>query len=308
MSVPKHLILTAVLSLMTALPTAYGSLALPATSAEFRHYWFDQGAEISRYTLDQSRYGEIHSGHAVLIFVTEHFNPVRQVKAEDPGIPEAIPALKLNMTRKFLTGIYPYSIMTSVFSPLAGNPLPPKISFTSQEWCGHVFVQFNLEAKQYRVQQRSYFEAEGDRDFTLPAVPSEDGLWTQIRRQPDQLPTGRLDIIPAALYARLTHSSLSPQRVMAQLAEAADRGLEGQPLMVYTVRFIKSGRVLKIRYGAEFPHRIEGWEDTYTVSAHFGGRRLTTTARRTGTLMLDYWNRHTPDDRHWRDKLGLDAR
>ena len=308
MSVPRHLIATAALILMTALPAAHSSLSLPAPSPDFQRYWYDQGAEISRYSLDQSRYGEIHSGHAVLIFVTENFNPVRQVKAEEPGTPEAIPDLKLNMTRKFLTGIYPYSIMTSVFSPLAGNPLPPKISFTSQEWCGQVFVQLNLEAKQYRVQQRSYFEAEGDRDFTLPAVLSEDGLWTQIRLQPERLPTGRLDIIPAALYARLTHTPLSPQRATAQLAKAPDRGLEGQPLMVYTVRFMESGRVLKIRYGTKFPHRIEGWEDSYTVAAHFGGRKLTTTARRTDTLMIDYWNRHTPDDRHWRDKLGLDAR
>ncbi|MDJ0784533.1 MAG: hypothetical protein QNJ22_21400 [Desulfosarcinaceae bacterium] len=290
---------------LTALVVPRGTAAVPASSPEFRAYWYDQGAEISRYRLDQSRYGEIHSGHAVLIFVTESFNPIRQVKADDPGAPDAVPALKLNMTRKFLTGVYPYSIMTSVFTPLAGSRLPPKISFSIQEWCGHVFMQLNLDAERYRVQQRSYFESESDRDFTLPAVISEDGLWTQIRLRPEQLPTGAFSLIPAPLYARLTHTPLTQQAVTAQRSRSTDRGLEGQSLMLYTLRFTKSGRVLKIRYGADFPHRIEGWEDTYRVAAYFGGQELTTTARRTHTLMIDYWNRHQPEDRHWRTRLGL---
>lgn len=274
-------------------------------SAEFRTYWYDQGAEISRYELAQSRYGEIHSGHAVLVFVTEALNPIRQVKADDPQAPGAIPVLKLNMTRKFLTGIYPYSIMTSVFAPLHSSDLPPKISFSSQEWCGHVFVQLNLKLDSYMVQQHSYFEKETDRDYRLPAAISEDGLWTQIRLAPDQLRTGDFHLIPGTLYARLSHTDLNRQRVTAQLSPTEGRSLDGQPLMAYSLHFAKSGRVLRIRYEADFPHRIEGWEDTYRVAAYFGGRELTTTARRTHTMMIDYWNRHNPEDRELRAKLGL---
>jgi hypothetical protein len=292
------------LVLMALLIPGNSELATLSTP-EFRAYWYDQGAEISRYALDQSRYGKLHKGDAVLVFVTEKFNPIHQVKADHPNDAGAVPALKLNMTRNFLTGIYPYSIMTSVFTLLDGSPLPPKISFTSQEWCGHVFLQLNLDDQQYRVQQRSYFEAETDRDYALPALLSEDGLWTQLRLQPDRLPTGDFDIIPASLYARLTHTPLARQRVSADRSRIAGRSLDGRPLMAYTLRFENSARVLRIRYEADFPHRIEGWEDTYRVAAHFGSRELTTTARRTHTLMIDYWNRHHPKDRHWRAKLGL---
>ena len=41
------------------------------TREQFQDYWYNHGAEISRYSLKQMRYGEIHDGDAVLVFVTE---------------------------------------------------------------------------------------------------------------------------------------------------------------------------------------------------------------------------------------------
>ena len=51
----------------------------------FKKYWFAGDAEISSFTLTQSRYGELRSGDAVLIYVTEDFLPNIQVKANNPG-------------------------------------------------------------------------------------------------------------------------------------------------------------------------------------------------------------------------------
>ena len=42
-------------------------------SEQFKAHWFDGYAEISSYSIDQSRYGEIREGNAVLIYVTEDF-------------------------------------------------------------------------------------------------------------------------------------------------------------------------------------------------------------------------------------------
>lgn len=39
-------------------------------TSEFKTYWFDGTAEISSFKLNQSRYGEVRSGEAVLIFPT----------------------------------------------------------------------------------------------------------------------------------------------------------------------------------------------------------------------------------------------
>ena len=77
----------------------------------FGRYWYQGKAELTRYELRQARYGEIHSGEAVLIFVTEPFLPDRQVKLERADPSKGVTVLKLNAVRKFFTGIYPYSLM-----------------------------------------------------------------------------------------------------------------------------------------------------------------------------------------------------
>ena len=52
----------------------------------------------------------------VLIFVTEDFSASKQVKLDRPEkVPsDAVKVLKLNATRKFNTGIYPYSILSII--------------------------------------------------------------------------------------------------------------------------------------------------------------------------------------------------
>ena len=40
------------------------------TVDQFNDYWYAGDAELTRYALQQVRYGEVHEGDAVLIFVT----------------------------------------------------------------------------------------------------------------------------------------------------------------------------------------------------------------------------------------------
>ena len=79
-------------------------------SQAFKDYWYQGKAEITSYKLEQARYGEMRDGNAVLIYVTEDFLPEVQVKADRQNA-KNIPVLKLNSTKNFNTGIYPYSIM-----------------------------------------------------------------------------------------------------------------------------------------------------------------------------------------------------
>ena len=113
---------------------------------KFNDYWYAGKAEITSYKLSQVRYGEVHTGTAVNIFVTEDFLPEKQVKADYKNNSN-VPVLKLNSTKKFTTGIYPYSLMTSTFSPIDVNQQAIKISFSAQEWCGNTFVQLNKKDK-----------------------------------------------------------------------------------------------------------------------------------------------------------------
>jgi len=293
----------------TAVGAQQGIPLTNPTPAQFNAYWYPNGAEISRFSLSQARYGEIHRGDAVFVFVTESLNPRIQVKAARPDAAD-IPVLKLNAVRTFFTGIYPYSVMTSVFSPVEfqNHPLPLKITFSGQEWCGHVWTQMNLKDTHYQVQSYSYFETEADRQTLIEAAISEDALWNRIRIAPATLPQGRFQIIPGALYSRFRHSRIVPRAAEADLEITRKKSLEGLRLTVYRVRMPQDDRQLSIYFETEFPHRIQGWEDTYPDGRHAGARRLTTRADRTHTLMTDYWNKNRNVDRSLLDKLGIKPR
>jgi hypothetical protein len=276
---------------------------------EFRDYWYSRGAEISRFSLEQVRYGEIHQGDAILVFVTEEMNPTIQIKA-DRSRPGNIPVLKLNAVRKFFTGIYPYSILTSVFSPLdvKNFPLPLKISSSAQEWCGHAYTQLNLMDDQYRIRVHSYFEKEGDQDFKIKSYVPEDAIWNLIRIAPGTLPLGEFFLIPGTVHARLAHRPLEPRKAVATLAEGVGKSLEHVPLVRYEVNVSAEQRILRIFFEKKFPYRIQKWEETYRSMAATGENLLTTRAIRSHTIMDPYWQHHRNKDRVMLKKLGLNAR
>ena len=259
-------------------------------SNEFKEYWFDGTADISSYHLEQVRYGQIRDGHAVLIFVTEPFSPSRQVKIDDPS-GEGINVLKLNFIRKFTTGIYPYSIMMSTFSPLKyyGKSGMIKETFTSQEWCGQVFTQINQREEGFVLNSYSYFEKEGDVVKVLPQVFTEDEIWSRIKLNPRELPVGQLNILPGVMASRLKHFPLEPGYATANLKDL-------DSLYVYSVEF-DNERMLEITFRQDFPYSIEGWVEK-------DGEQQTT-ARRMKTLKLPYWQLNSNRDQIWRDSLDL---
>ena len=263
-------------------------------SPEFQDYWFAGLAELDRYELSQSRYGEVVPGDAVMIFVTEDFLPDKQVKADssDRAATGAVPVLKVNFTKKFNTGIYPYSVMTSSFLPLDPGDPPRvlKVTASVQEWCGHVFSQMNLRKGRYQVRSFSYFESEGDREETVDAVMAEDGVWGLIRLDPGRLPAGKFKMIPGAEYRRLKHRPTEAVPVEAELNRPEDG------LWTYRLYYPGSERILEIDFQPSFPHIIEGWREI---------DGLTTTAVRTHTLRDAYWQHHSADDLPLREKLGL---
>lgn len=273
-----------------------------AAGDQFGRYWYQGKAELTRYELNQARYGEMHKGEAMLIFVTEPFLPDRQVKLERGDPSKGVTVLKLNSVRKFFTGIYPYSLMTSTFTPVSlaakGNRTL-KVASSSQEWCGQTFTQLNLRGGRYEGALRSYFEDEGDRGFGFEAAWLEDELWTRIRLAPETLPVGRVEVVPGLQYARLWHKDVRPEKAEATL------GSEGRE-KVYTLDYSAIPRKLAIRFEAAFPYRIVSWEETQP-GGFDGSPLLTTKAVATRSLMLDYWKRHDNADAHFRKELGVTA-
>lgn len=270
-------------------------------SDDFGDYWYQGEAELTSYDLQQARYGEVHDGSAVLIFVTEPFSKSKQVKVDDASAAgdDAATVLKLNLTKTFNTGIYPYSMMSSVFTPVDRQALPRTLKVTTsvQEWCGHVFMQLNRTQDGYRTQRFSYFESEGDGAGTLPDALLEDEVWTAIRLNPDDLPTGTVQMVPGTQYLRLGHVETRPYEAQATLKRASDS------LRTYTLTYPALDRSLSIRFQADFPYEIEGWTETHPSGFGPDARALTTEATRRQRTMQPYWQQNGTEDEALRERL-----
>jgi hypothetical protein len=278
---------------------------LPSFSA----YWYNGKAEVSSYALEQARYGELRKGDAELIFVTEDFSKSRLVKLDNSdAMPnDVLKVMKLNMTKKFNTGIYPYSMMLSVFSSVYDRHVV-KAAASVQEWCGHTYSQLKEKDNRYHFRLDSYFEKEVEIDTLFARVWLEDELLNRIRMNPSTLPSGEIQIFPGLLTQRLRHSPCRPAMAIAQTAFSAN---EDSLPEVYrnTARFKliypKEQRELVIYYEKSFPYTIRGWEETYPDGFGSNKKTLTTRAVLKKSLLVDYWNHNAVADSVYRDSLDL---
>lgn len=254
----------------------------------FKSYWFDGQAEITSYIFEQERYGEIREGTAVLIFVTEDFLPGAQVKADQPSETN-IPVLKLNKTKNFITGIYPYSIMSSVFLPLEEKNHAIKVSTSVQEWCGHTYTQLN-NRNDFEVRSHSYFEGEADQSFSLDKTYLEDEIWTIIRINPEELPTGTIEIIPSFEFLRMSHQEIKPYTANVSL-----KLLDG--IQNFTLHYPELERTLVIQFEPLFPYKLLGWQET--------SAKLSAKATINKQIKSDYWSKNKIEHLHLRDTLKL---
>lgn len=261
-------------------------------SQEFRAYWYAGEAEISSYKLEQARYGEIRDGKAVLVFVTEDFLAEKQVKADNYA-KENIPVLKLNATKNFNTGIYPYSIMQSTFYPVANNQHAIKVTASIQEWCGQVYAQLN-NREDFEIMSHSYFQSEADQNLNLEKTITENELWTQLRVNPQSLPTGNLQVVPSLEFLRLKHSKFKSYKANATLANGD-----------YLIYYPELQRSLTIKFNTEFPYDILGWEETYKDGYGANAKSLTTKATKIKTIKSAYWGKNSNADESLRTDLGL---
>ena len=285
------------------------SATAPATPppANFAGYWFAGKAELNSYTLQQAQYGVLNAGEAVLIFVTEDFRTDKQVKSETPDSRDkSIPVMKTNLSKKFATGIYDYSLFTSVFTPInLGSSQPTtfpntlKVSTTAQEWCGHSYLQLNYATDAYHIDSKSYFEKEVAEDYEVEKTMLEDELWNRIRLAPDKLPVGETRLIPGTMTARLRHKRLEPLTVNAKLTDYEGVLFPGKLLKSYTVQYPTDDRTLMIVFESAFPHKIVGWEETYKSKDNL----LTSRAVLKKTIQSDYWNHNAPADSTLRREL-----
>lgn len=264
---------------------------------QFAGHWYQGKAEINVFELKQMRYGEEREGKAVMIFVTEDFSKRKQVKLDNPSGSgaDAQKVLKLNMTREFVTGVYPYHTMLSVFTPVYEEINSPKLTASMTEWCGQSFAQMNWKNNGYQTQIFSYFESEGDQEFKLSAK-SEDELFNLIRLNPDLISEGVKKLIPSLIYQRFSHTPLEVEEALITKKSfgSAQEELE--------VNYPTLGRTLVIRYQTAFPYEILSWQEMQITK---DGQKEVTSAVRKRVQMLDYWTKNGLEDEVLRESLSF---
>ncbi|MCA9526503.1 MAG: hypothetical protein KC549_09450 [Myxococcales bacterium] len=274
-------------------------LSSPALAdGPFWPYWSDGKAELAGYDLVQPRYGEKRHGRAVLIFVTEPFSRARGVKVDhyNPNDPDHFTALKLNAVRKFQTGIYDYSVMTSVFVDPANGFAPAKVSFSSQEWCGHVFeeARFGQGAK---VRIDSYFEGETTQ-LDVPVAGSEDALFITLRGLgAEALATEPVTatLLPSALDRRLRHQPAKPAAITVQWGAPTDVTVPAGKFSVRTATWNRGvGGQCQADVEVAWPHRIIGWRCDDGEEAKL-----------LGVDRIPYWQTHGEGNEALLQRLGL---
>ena len=277
-----------------AIPTAARSVPGSQYDAAFWKTWADGQAEMNGYDLVYPKYGQLRKGVAVAIFVTEPFSKSLRVKA-DPGRHAAgdeFPVMKLNLIRDYQTGVYDYNDMTSVFVSLAALDgraagQPSKVSFSSQEWCGHAYSQLLFHALRANVETHSYFDGEGDSAVNLQTTAdttAEDSLplWARGVAWPT-MGSGKTVDVPII-------SSLAAAREKHQPVVATRAALSAAPdtvsLQVPAGRFRVRAYTAKMRDGLSrtwwvettAPHRLVRWDSS-------AGER----AELLGSARMKYW-------------------
>jgi len=281
------------------------TVSMMTTEKGLSDVWYQGKAEVSTFDLIQNRYQDQHPGKAILIFVTEDFLTDEQVKNDRYQNPNSTGVLKTNYLRRFTTGFYDYSIMTSVFTPVETQEYPNtmKVTTSVQDWCGQVFMQLNLDGNRYKTQLRSYFEQEGDANNRVPVTLLEDEIFNRIRMNPQSLPTGDIEVLPGTAHARLKHESFDVRQAQATLGPYAGDAFRGENLVAYTLTFSESKRELQIVFDKKSPYQIQGWTDAYPSSFDNEVRR--TVAKRTETKWMPYWEQNAAADTTLRADFGL---
>lgn len=261
-------------------------------------YWYSGLAEINSYAVEQERYGEVRQATEVLVFVTEPFLLERQVK--DDGIDtddESISVFKLNRMEKFTTGIYDYSLMLSVFTPVSYDRYPHtlKTTFSAQDWCGQVWHQINRRSGKFQVETRSYFQGEGDERQAINADYLEDELVSRVRIDPASLPSGKTRLIPSAKFSRLRHVDTGAANAVVSFGESP-KNAETRTL---SIEYPDVDRSIEYRFDAQFPHRLLGWTERYQ------GKVLSEASLKK-TLREPYWQQNGTKQDGKRAELGLD--
>ncbi|NJN50017.1 MAG: hypothetical protein HC798_01515, partial [Polaribacter sp.] len=96
--------------------------------------------------------------------------------------------------------------------------------------------QLNFDNQQFKYQQNSYFEKEGDVTSKIEKAFLEDEIFTVLRMNPQYLPIGNFKIIPSLHFMQLKHITAKPFEAIAKLETYKKSDFKGVKFDAVSVR------------------------------------------------------------------------
>ena len=147
--------------------------------------WDDGLAEVATYDARRARYGKERLYTAHLITVKEDLNAALHVKADPPyDSKELLPVLKLNVAEVMPTDNYDYHVLTTVLARRDRVDRAHKMTVGMHEWCGNTFLEYMGWALAPRLHYHSYFDGQGDGEWSLGPGLLDEQLPLSLRSLP----------------------------------------------------------------------------------------------------------------------------
>ncbi|HSR68176.1 MAG TPA: hypothetical protein VLU25_09550 [Acidobacteriota bacterium] len=232
------------------------------SSYSSRDYWFDGTAEINLYQARLTFYGARRPARQLVhILVTEDHNPELLVKADDWRQPGLVKMLKFNYLQRVQTGIYEYRQMMSAFFQ-HGPQRFAKMTYSSQEWCGHSFKEIVRYGQRHSFDFNTYWDGQGNGSYDVE-YPDDlvlyDTLPVTLRSLKWRVGLSlEFNMLPSQFSSRVQEPSYQRARVEVQQRESVQA--PAGRFETFRVEVQAGDRRDLMWFEAEFPHRLIRWQ------------------------------------------------
>jgi hypothetical protein len=234
------------------------------TNKTFTDYWKNGKSETTKYDLKED---SISVGEGSLTFNIDYVEGINKT--------DSIQVLHSDFTGKIQKENYDYSAMTSAYLPLnlTLRPHAMKVINSVQEPSGNSFLELSQIPKSYEIITKNTFKEKMKEHFISERKNLEDELWAKIRMNPNDLPTGDIEIIPSFAYWQSVRKSPNVYEAKAELKEYLGTEFIGKKLKTYTLDYPDLKRNLSIVFEGEFPFEIVGWKRVSEEKVAVGVRK-----------------------------------
>ena len=221
------------------------------TNKTFTDYWKKGKIEITKYELKED---SILVGEGSLTFSIDYVEGVNKT--------DSIQVLHSDFSGKIHKDNYDYSDMTSTYSPLNQTlrPHATKVINSVQEPTINSFLELSQIPKSYEIESENTFKEITKKHFILERKNLEDELWAKIRMNPNDLPTGDIEIIPSFAYWQSVRKSPNIYEAKAVLKDYLGTEFTGKKLKIYSLEYPDLKRNFSIVFEGDFPFEIVGWK------------------------------------------------